>query len=100
MDTHLYFDPELIALLRRCTRLVKTVYSTTLAAGLGTVVPSASDQVGLTPLIFLEVTHPKVQAVHAGRNASATSIPPTGPHYRRTTKSVHPGITKWKHNGT
>jgi hypothetical protein len=41
MDIHLYFDPETY-------HHVETVYSITLATGLGTSVPSSSDQVGLT----------------------------------------------------
>ena len=41
MDIHMYFDPETY-------RHVETVYTITLASGLGSSVPSMSDQVGLT----------------------------------------------------
>ena len=41
MDIHMYFDPETY-------RHVQTVYTITLASGLGGSVPSMSDQVGLT----------------------------------------------------
>lgn len=41
MDIHMYFDPETY-------RHVQTVYTITLASGLGGSVPSMSDMVGLT----------------------------------------------------
>ena len=89
MDIHMYFDPETY-------RHVQTVYTITLASGLGGSVPSISDMVGLTTPGGPEWqrSDPQFKAaansLHPGRTISAISIPQMGSHYPLTTTSISP----------
>jgi hypothetical protein len=97
---HLHYQPKkgtdmtltstlirrLIAMLRRCTRQPWQQDS------MPSPVPAIKS--APPPLIFLERptqrSKQRERSATPWKDASATSIPPTGPHYRRTTKSVSP----------